>query len=565
VNKVKEFLENNWHWLRFILVGVAILHQTFFLYHTSRLGWDELVQLGQARNFVNGHNFSLATTTLNNLGDIVYTVDVHFPIGYTSLLSLGLVFTDNPLVVEFFWASFATFLFFLAWFVILELCGKVLQIHTRFAIWMYWALVVPPMWSTVYTDHTTTYLPLALMATALACALWAIQDRRRLWMKIAAGGTVMGLAAPIHYIFWPLLAAIPGALIAFGWLYKERRLWTTAGILFGALSGVSLLGVLLFNLAFTGAPYDPHFPFDGPHWDHLLRTAPVPLAIFGFSYPVFRLPHVPPESNIHPPLFPFLDWTWVFSGLMLLIALWSAWRTLKPSSDSPTTLGSGRMLYLSGLFTGMILYVFLAYRSVFMELDGWVGGWVFVQDIRHFSAVVPLLGVAVFHGLMQPPKWQWAWFRSGNRLAFISIILGSIIFIGSWRVALTWQQATDTDHTPRLGPTYYDDNPIIAPIYRAFDQFGQEMPSIFIQPTGDTELRLHAQAVGLPVIEVPIAQINESLDIETDDQTLVIVGVYAFSAEYIPMIEAFAERYNAKLVGYEPFRIFAFVASPASG
>ena len=105
-------LHKHWGWLRWILLLLAILHQVFFLVHTSRLGWDELVQLAQARNVLIGENFALATTTPADLAAAEYTVDVHFPVGYAALLALGLEFIPNPVLVDFLWQAVAAVLFF---------------------------------------------------------------------------------------------------------------------------------------------------------------------------------------------------------------------------------------------------------------------------------------------------------------------------------------------------------------------------------------------------------------------------------------------------------------------
>jgi hypothetical protein len=381
-------------WL-LLLVFAAIAHQGSHVYFFNRFNPDKACQIVMAQSLLAGKGLSVPEINLQDFAKVDHPPVVAWPPGYSLLIASILPFTRDV-----WWSAVivdlcATLLFFGSWFYVLEAMSAVITLEARALIWGFWALFFSPLEGLTSSDA----LGLALLSGSIAVTVRSIRHRSSgIWIPIAAGALAVASAA-VKYMYWPLAAAVPAALLYLGFRDDSRLRRSGASVAL-LVAGGTLMVFAFQRLSTVGRPdivLEPghatllaayHGESDlGLHWRNLLRLAAFPAEALGVAG---VWPHLGLRLKL-PPLLSIL----VLPGLSIFVCVASLVALIGMRAPSrrhgDTDALVHKYLWTTVLLVSVLTLGMLSFLSLLTPLhtveghrDGY---WTYVEELRHFAPV----------------------------------------------------------------------------------------------------------------------------------------------------------------------------------
>ena len=488
-----------------LLMILALSSQIWYLIDHSRVNPDEAFSLRRASSFLEGKGLTYQSARGQDLAEIIYVNDQRYPPGRPINLAAILWIIKSPGTADLILEVFAATLFFLSWYWLLRIHKNIISFWRRVFIWVFWIFFPVPLMGAALTAHTTDNLSLAFFSLSIVIASILISEKNK-WKIIFFStlvGILTGINATLRYLYWPLLAVVPIAIIIFGLVKRNLKLLLYAIPINILISSLFILAISLFNLETSGhligykmdlfGEIKPRLPnSQGLRWEHLERIIPFPMFTFGISDPSFLATR---DGFIEYP--PFLSipvgLSWLFSGIVVLAFAYYIWHTLPIrnylfwlnlksrviNADEKIEIFS-----LAGLITIILVGFTLAYLSITMELHPFGGGWVPVMELRYYSITYVFFTLGV--GYLSDQTRSRAKFirycsHIVNMMAFAFFVLVVV-----WRVQIGYQQL----YFPEK---YFTGAERFAREIMLFslleDEILHEYPVVVVYPESDTNIR----------------------------------------------------------------------------
>ncbi len=550
-------LQRLWPKLKWILLFVAIGHQIFYLTYHSRITYDEMLQVGAARSFLDGHHLTLQSSTPEDLAEISYT-PLHraFPPAYALIMSGLYLFFEDMGFADFFLKILASAIFFISWFAILELMGDYLGYRSRLFIWSYWGLIFSPIMVPQWTAHTTGMLSLAFFSANTACCAWAFKQERYISVIAGLGGLLMGIAIAMRYAYMPMGLILPAVFVFFAIISNRRRLHF---FLAAFANGICAAMVSILFLSYNYLQFGSFFSFpaykQGFYPQNLAMIIPFPMHVLGLMDVVFFGSRGVTRDISLPPTIPFETITIILSSLIVLTfiasfyqAFWSQKNLMRGTINSDgNNKQVAQFILIAGLVTISITVGSLAYLSIKTEKISWSGGWVYLSELRYYAATFSffMIGIAI----ILSKQFRDSRLMRGLRISIIGVIIGSIILVGGWRGLLTIKQIVKPRSFP-YGP--FDplgrDQPLITAFEKARKLNTIKTDQISVM-TEESNLLVRGQTAALGGVDVPVDLYSEDLKVGASRlTTLFIVSRKAVNSDNNLKLQELIKRYNGQKI-----------------
>src|SRR5260370_10601625 len=174
------------------------------LFHTTP-GTDPMYQIGIARVMIDDHQMTLKQANLDDLSQATPWPVNHWPPGYSIMIAAFLLITNSIASSITLLNLLGMVLFFIAWFLIIEMLGNSLHILARLAIWLFWMVAFSPVSVFAWSDVQA----LSFFSLNIAVCFCAIRFPRFSAIFGVVSGIFMGWSVALRYSYWPLCILRP--------------------------------------------------------------------------------------------------------------------------------------------------------------------------------------------------------------------------------------------------------------------------------------------------------------------------------------------------------------------
>jgi MFS family permease len=473
--------------LLWILLGIAIIHQGIRQYFFARFDTDKTIQIAGARWLGMGQGLNIIQANPADLSNPVNEPIVGWPPGYSLVIAPLLAILDNiwwtALIID--WISISVF--FLAWFVILELLGSSINLPAKLFIWFYWAFIFNPLMRLT----SSGMLSLALFSVGLAICLWLInRNSSFLWLG-AATGFVTGASAAARFAYWPLLVVFPLALALTALLVNRKLL--RAVIAYTTVAGSIIMSVVLSQRLATGHTTVLSYYYEESHfyWHKFFQyLRPFPISAIGFENFAWWY-HWAPELNQF--LTPELWW---IAAAIIVIIFWVDMivhlKLITASAETMHNQTASLFYYTSAALTFILTVSMLAYLSFRYPREVYEHGYNWLGDFRYYAPIYPFLIVSLartaFNFSMLRRNWSYRVLAGLTGL----LLLASTISVGLWRERM-WRLGVDVDYTSASPAGYQPGWTVL--INTVQQALASDLPVVYLDDNR-TRLRVAAMAGG---------------------------------------------------------------------
>jgi len=508
---------------RFLLCLMSIAAALLLLFYNGpELYNDYGIQLGIASQMAQGHGIAIPSveqaTALDNW---IYTPVTWWPPAHSTAIALLL-----PVTHDVWWAAYSVealyiAVFFLAWYIIIELLPPMVTAHVQTGIWLIWLLLAPPL------TNGTNQGALAFYSLSLACLLALIRlPRQVLWLSLGAGLGVM-LACFLRYAYMPLLIVFPLVIGRLFWKTHNRRLIAAEAIYSVIVAG----GLLLLALFVQSGHGTPANATKGFYWENLTKFYPFPADMIGGNGIHYLM------SRFGLPEALFWGVGWALSLILIGVLLWAAWQMFRrPPSDPDDFMAE--VLWAHGGMTLALVCGSLAYLSVRSPAQG--GIWTFVQEMRYFAPTWGyfVIAVAVFAS-------NTALSNTGKRLRILVFIVFTVCLLLQGAVR-TVTFATLVRKLPLGG----GESRILQPTYRILRQAVQSGRPVVYMTCDYFDMATLRAEIALATVAIYDGPFSSELALEAAQPVTVVMGVpkQPKAACTAPLM-AWIERYSAVKIG----------------
>jgi hypothetical protein len=504
-----------WQYARLVLLLGAVTSHIWYLYDYGRINADETYQTGQSLSLLAGEGLTLpAVENPMDLSDINYFPAIRFPPGFPILEAPLIAMTGNPGTADFLLESLATLIFFVSWFAILELGGDYIGLWPRLVVWIYWIIIPAPLLAGEWTGHSTETLSVAFFSANLAlCVLYLAKGSKAALFYCFLGGIMSGAAAALRYLYWPLVAVTPAALLLFYiWKRKSQRGLLTAVFLNAGISALFVLGLMFYEWTYTGHVFGAQTDLYGNisatrlpatvgiQWSHLSMMIPFPAFSLGimdssffdyFANIVLRQPDILYTSGT----------VWVISGLVFFVFLASMAYVFQDILNQVqveqrnTARDLTAFVTMAGLITVVLTVGMLGYLSVTSDLHKFGGGWTPVMTLRYYTPVFAFFLIGLALALFRPVYGGRHPFYLFISFISILVILAGLAVSVPWHLHVIYDQMLIRTRT--MGASQKYENAVTL-FELPLQQLGRNgLPIVVVYPAKQVYIRNTAMEAGL--------------------------------------------------------------------
>ncbi|MBO9562170.1 MAG: hypothetical protein J7621_05320 [Niastella sp.] len=245
LKRAKEYL--SLPWVSVLCTLLAIAGEIGMIRIFMGIGSDKFAQVSMTHNFLQGHGLTLTSSTIEDLGKMLYLPHNGWPPGYNLFLSLFLPFVgDNYMLACFLVDCLSVVLFF-------GYCRKLLLL-IKFPVWLTNLFLLFQGFFIVSNAGSTDHLSLTFLTASLYYLVKSIGSDTISWKTITPLLFFLLLACFTRYQNIPVAVCLAATLIATG-LLQNKVSWSHSGVIL--LSCIMLFygGFLLYQRFHMGSAY----------------------------------------------------------------------------------------------------------------------------------------------------------------------------------------------------------------------------------------------------------------------------------------------------------------------
>lgn len=368
-----------------ILLYASVFIAFLFAINTENAFWllnpDKCGQLIAAQSLVDGEGYTTCQVTSEDLAVKKCTFLLGFPPGY-SIIAAGLhLFTDNHYIIDRIFNLLSLLLYFSGLFILLRMI-KLKPLYM--ALFFFWHAISN---SLIQTLGSTDLLSLALLIWAFIVTLRLFKLPTK-WELAVLVGLIMGFNCVVKYSYYPMIVAIPIALIISGFMQKNKRLYISAGLVLSISVAVLAIQTLYIKANSGSTAHVSYNSEDGNtkqklfYFDNLNKIKPFP------AYALLKEPfnfHIIPDKlaqlGIKFPLTIQGIILFGISGIIFLLIFYTHYIQIRELSWDNIKLHFG----ILAVVTIFVNAGSIKSLSLLIPPLASFGDWTYVQEYRYFA------------------------------------------------------------------------------------------------------------------------------------------------------------------------------------
>ena len=362
----------------YIVIALSLLIRINFEITNADMYNDKVIQIGAAKNLINGHGLSISSVSFDDITKIKSTFLTIWPPGYSLLIIPFYYIANDFLNASIIIDIICVILLYQAILMLLNCLN--ISWKRQMYLFVFLGLSFTPF----YHLNSTDLISLTFFQWAVYLSVYYLKYNTKLFQISILSGLFLFFTGFMRYSYYPLMFAVPLALFLIGLSDKQRKTIQFA-VISGAVSAILLITQTYFIKLFSGNLYRS-FNNGGLYPNNLLKIDAFPFKSFffyeGFLDKIFKS-------------YPFIEPVFIIASyLFSIIIIFEIFRFIFNKQQTNRLL---KYFLIIGLTALIVNVLFLSYMSLTHKGETWkTPPWTFVEATRYYSQSMLFLEIIVF-------------------------------------------------------------------------------------------------------------------------------------------------------------------------